>query len=354
MKIESLKDKKILILGFGREGKDTLSFLQKKFPGKRIQVADKSEKVIKRNNVKFILGKDYLKDIARYDVIIKSPGIPPLKELRDLNITSKTELFLDNCPGKVIGITGTKGKSTTASLTYEILKKSGIGTHLVGNIGKPALSFLNKAKENDVFVYELSSHQLFNIKKSPQVAVFLNIFPEHLDYYRNFKEYIKAKANITKYQKKEEYLVFNKKDKIVKRLASKSKAKKIPFNSVKVKNIIPQKDIPLKGKFNLNNIKAAIATVKVFNVPNKKIASAIKNFKPLPHRLEFVGEYKGISFYNDALSTVPEATIGAIEALGNDVQTIILGGFERNISFDSLAEKILRSNVQTLILFPTT
>jgi UDP-N-acetylmuramoylalanine-D-glutamate ligase len=344
MKLDELKKKKVLILGFGREGRDNFLFLRKLFPDKVLGIADKNSKLknqkSKLKKVRWCLGKDYLKSLKKYDVIIKSPGIPfkilPKSALK--KITTQTEIFFENCPAKIIGITGTKGKSTTASMIYQILKARGIKAHLIGNIGKPVLSTLLKAKSNDVFVYELSSHQLYKLKKSPQVAVFLNIYPEHLDYYRNFKEYARAKANIALYQTKSDYLVFNSKDKLIKEFAKRSKAKKIP----------------IKGKYYSLNKEAAKAVGKIFKVPSKIIQKVIRKFKNLPHRLELVGKFKGITFYNDALSTIPEATMAAMETLGSRVETIILGGFERNIDFKNLAKRILKSKIKTVILFPTT
>ncbi|MFC1663775.1 Mur ligase family protein, partial [Patescibacteria group bacterium] len=344
------------------EGMDTFKFLRKLFPKKVLGVGDrlefkklgkKAQKLIKSDKkAKLHLGKNYLKALKNYEIIIKSPGIP-LKTLKPLltkrnKISSQTEIFLENCPGKVIGITGTKGKSTTTSLIYKILKQGGIKAHLVGNIGKPVLTSLFKAKSNDVFVYELSSHQLMNLKKSPQIAVFLNIFPEHLDYYDSFKKYVKAKANITFHQKKEDYLVFNSRDKIIKEIAKKSKVRKIPFNlSLNFKTC-------LIGDFNLQNVKAAVAVGKIFKVSEKNIQKALKKFKPLPHRLEYVGIFKGITFYNDSLSTIPESTIAAIESFNNKVETIMLGGFKRNLNFNKLAKKVLKSKIKNVILFPTT
>lgn len=357
MKLKELKNKKILILGFGKEGKDTFLFLRKLFPKKILGIGDREVKTLinKDNKVKLHFGENYLKALKNYDVIVKSPGIP-LKILKPFiskkqRITSQTEIFMENCPGEIIGITGTKGKSTTASLIYRILKKGGIKVYLVGNIGKPALSLLSGAQSNDVFVYELSSHQLFNLKKSPQIAVFLNIYQEHLDYYKNFKEYIKAKSNITCYQTDQDCLIFNSEDKRIKEIVKKSKALKIPLNSIE---IIKSKEIPLKGEFNLQNVKAAIAVGKIFKVSDRNILAAIKKFKPLSHRLEFVGKFKGINFYNDSLSTIPEATMGAIDALGKNIDTLILGGFDRGQDFKNLVKKILKNKIKTLILFPIT
>lgn len=340
--LEELKNKKILILGFGREGRDTFLFLRKLFPKKVIGVADRNPNLSKPALSKSYFGRKYLSSVKDYDMVIKTPGIPfknlPKSALK--KVTSQTEIFFDNCKGRIVGITGTKGKSTTSAMIYEVLKAGGIKAHLIGNIGKPVLSFLNKTGDEaqQVYVYELSSHQLYNLRKSPQIAVFLNIYPEHLDYYRNFKEYARAKTNITLWQKKEDYLVYNSKDKLVSRFARKIKARKVP----------------IWGRYYELDKEAARAVGKIFRIPQKTISRALKNFKYLPHRLEPVGTYKGITFYNDALATIPEATIQAMETLGNKVGTIMLGGFERNIDFKELAKKVLKSKVETVILFPTT
>ncbi len=342
MEIKYLKDKRILILGFGKEGRDTFLFLRKLFPKKILGIADQNENVkCQMSNVKCYLGRNYLKTLKKYDVIIKSPGVPfKILPKTVLNkIISQTEIFFENCPGKIIGITGTKGKSTTASLIYQILKAGRIKAHLAGNIGKPVLNLLFTAKPEDVYVYELSSHQLYNLKKSPQIAVFLNIYPEHLDYYKNFKEYAAAKAKIALYQNENDYLIFNSEDKLVKKIAKKSKAKKIP----------------IKGKYHELNKAAAKAVGKIFKIHQKIIEKAIGEFKPLPHRLELVGTFKGITFYNDALSTIPETAILAMKTLGKRVQTIFLGGFDRKIDFKKLAEFIVKQkNIKNAILFPTT
>ena len=339
--LDELKNKKILILGFGKEGKDTFSFLRKLFPKKIIGIADKSDKIRKLDKkARMFLGKNYLKSLKNYDVIIKSPGIPfkilPKSQLQ--KIITPTEIFFNNCPGKIVGVTGTKGKSTTTSLIYKILKNGGVKAYLVGNIGKPVLSLLPSATAKAVYVYELSSHQLCSLKKSPQVAVFLNIYPEHLDYYNNFKEYANAKANITRYQTKNDYLIFNSKDKLVKGFAKKSRAKKIL----------------VKGSYYELNKNAARAVGRIFKIPRKTIEKAVRDFNHLPHRLEYVGTFKGIIFYNDALSTIPEATIAAVDFLGDKVETIFLGGFDRGLDFKNLVKRLLKSKVKNLILFPVT
>jgi len=339
-----LKNKRVLILGFGREGKDNFLFLRKLFPKKVLGIGDQKPLLHlfngRRKCVILHCGKNYLKVLKDYDVIIKSPGIPfkilPKSALR--KITTQTEIFFENCPGKIIGIAGTKGKSTTASLIYKILKQGGFESRLVGNIGKPVLSFLLNAKSDNIFVYELSSFQLMNLKKSPQIAVLLNNYPDHLDYHKNFQEYIKANANITKYQTKNDFLIYNSQDKITEKIANKSRAKKIP----------------IKGKHYELNMEAARQVAKIFKIPDKTISTAIKKFKFLPHRLEYVGKFKGIEFYNDSLSTIPETAIEALDFAGNKAQTLILGGFDRGLSFDGLAKRVVKSSVKTLILFPST
>jgi len=366
--LENFKSKKILILGFGREGIDSFLFLRKKFPAAVFGIADelkleklskKAKKIIRKYPpTKLHLGKDYLTKVKDYDVIIRSPGIAPRilspfisqKQI----LTSPTEIFFDNCPGEIIGITGTKGKGTTSSLIYRILKKGGRKAHLIGNIGKPVLQLLLSATPKDIYVDELSSHQLSTLKKSPPIAVLLNIYPDHLDYYGTFKKYAEAKANLCRYQKKSDFLIYNRENKTSRELSKKSKAKKIPINPKKIEKIIKIKNIPLKGKFNLYNVGAAIEVGQLYHISSKKIREAIKTFKPLPHRLEFVGTFKGIDFYNDSLATMPEATIAAIEALGKNIATLIAGGFDRGLSFKNVATAILKSNIKTLILFPTT
>ncbi len=359
-------------MGFAREGQDTLLFLRRLFPDKVIGIADKldarhltidAKKLLRKNkNINTHFGAEYLKSIGDYDVIIKSPGIPPkivkpfLKKSQIL--TSQTEIFFNACPGKIIGVTGTKGKSTTASLIHEVLKRGGFKTHLVGNIGEPVLSHLFKAGPKDIFVYELSSHQLLTLKQSPAIAVFLNIYPEHLDYYENFKEYFEAKRNICRYQKEDDFFLYNPADKYVAAAAKASPSQKIILSPKKAENFLKKQkiieSIKLKGGFNFLNMAAAIEIGRIFGIKDNKIAGAINGFTPLPHRLEFVGKFNGIGFYNDSLATVPEATMAALDALGEKVETIFLGGFDRGLNFENLAKRILKSNLKNLIFLPTT
>lgn len=362
MKIKSLEKKKVLILGIGREGADSFVFLRKKFPKKKLFVADKKKieeldsktRKLFDKNTELILGDDYLKNIKSFDVILKSPGISLSiikKHLaKKTKVTSQTELFFDNCPGMIIGITGTKGKSTTSSLIYSVLKEAGLNVSLVGNIETPSLSFLLKAKKDDVFVYELSSHQLQGLEMSPHIAVFLNIYPEHLDYYKNFKEYFTAKTNIAKHQKKNDYFIFNSKIKEINDFAKKVKSKKIEISSIDFAKFLKENQEFLEIT-HIDNLVAVLNVLKILGVKEEKIIKAFKKFKRPEHRLEFVGESKGIRFYDDSIATIPEATIFALDSLGSDVETLILGGYDRGIRYEKLGERLKKSNVRNLVLF---
>jgi len=380
MYLNELKNKKILVLGFGKEGKDNYLALRKLFPEKTFAIADKLEfkelpkktqKLLKQDKqLKLHFGKNYLRSLKNYQLIIKTPGIS-LRNIRPFlkkktKVISQTEIFFEYCPGKIIGVTGTKGKGTTSSLIYQILKNGKLRVHLIGNIGRPVFQALLRAKASDIFVYEISSHQLQTLKKSPFIAVFLNLYPDHLDYYKNFKEYCRAKESIARYQTKKDYFIYNSEQKLLREIAKKSKAKRIPIPTNYEFLIHPPKfckakfrragiRIPLTGKFNLQNIMAAVTVGKIFGVSDRKIIQTIENFKPLPHRLEFVGRYKEIEFYNDSFATIPQATIAALDALGKRVKTLILGGSsKKEIDFPLLAKKILKSKIENLILFPDT
>ncbi|HEB13513.1 MAG TPA: UDP-N-acetylmuramoyl-L-alanine--D-glutamate ligase [candidate division CPR3 bacterium] len=344
MKLSELKNKKILVLGFGREGKDTYDFLKKKGLGSVIGIADIKED-LQKEEATMHLGSSYLKAIGEYDIIIRSPGIPLSKIQEHLTsqqtLTSQTEIFFSNMKGTIIGITGTKGKSTTASLMYEVLKKEGVRAHLIGNIGKPVLEFLYNNSEDDVFVYELSSFQLATLKISPHIAVFLNLYEEHLDWHGTFKEYAESKANITRFQTIKDYIIFNKEDDKVKAIVDGSKAQKIGFKENRGKNMAASKE-PI------------LLVAELFGIPQKTAEKTVQEFKGLEHRLQKVGTYNGITFYNDSLATIPEATIAALDILGEDVQTLIAGGLDRGVSYEELGKRIQESNIETLILFKDT
>lgn len=366
MKLKDLEYKKLLILGLGREGLDTFKFLRNVFPKKKLYLADRrnlesfdidSKKLFKKDkNIELVLGEDYLKNIKSFDVIIKTPGISLSSINKYLNtktrLSSQTDIFFENCPGMIIGITGTKGKSTTSSLIYSVLKEAGFKAYLVGNIETPSLSFLSKAKKSDIFVYELSSHQLQGLKNSPHIAIFLNIYPEHLDYYKDMKEYFSAKENIAKFQKKNGYFIFNPKFKKIEKLANTVKSKKIAIDPDKFSSFFRNNTQFLKIT-HIDNLSSVLEICKILKIKEDKIIKAFKKFKRPSHRLEYVGEFRGIKFYDDSIATIPEAAIFAIDSLG-DVETLIVGGFDRGIKHDKLAKRIVKSHIKNLILFPSS
>jgi UDP-N-acetylmuramoyl-L-alanine---L-glutamate ligase len=357
MLISELEDKKILLLGFGREGQDSFLFLRKRFPEKSFGIADAKEfeelsketqnLINKDNKVILYFADSYLKQLHAYDVIIKSPGIPveqvkPLLKNKQI-LTSQTNLFFSNCPGQIIGVTGTKGKSTTSALIFHVLKAAKKNVHLVGNIGEPVLQFLDGAKKDDIFVYELSSFQLEILDRSPHIAIFLNLYAEHLDRHKNLKEYAAAKSNITRFQSQNDYLIFNDTDEYVQKIAESSLAHKIPFKPSQVKS----------SAF-AAPLQPVLLTAKLFGIHKEHALKSLTKFKPLPHRLHSIGTHRGITFYDDSLATIPEATTAALTILGKNVHTLIAGGYDRGIPQSSLAAAILKSNIRTLVLFPET
>ncbi|MBI4035300.1 MAG: hypothetical protein HY381_02785 [Candidatus Chisholmbacteria bacterium] len=329
---ERFAHKTICLLGYGREGQSSRQIIQSLLPRAHIGIADQK------------LNKNYLKTLKNYDVIIRSPGVPlsliePFIRPNTL-ITSQTKLFFEFCPGIIIGVTGTKGKSTIVSLIHHVLKPSLPQVQLIGNIGTPPLPLLDQATKSTVFVFELSSHQLLDLTQSPHIAVLLNLFPEHLDYYANFDAYVAAKANITRYQTSKDILVYNPADPAVLKIAQESKAQKYPFQ--------------VKPNHQLPSLDAAIVVGGLFNIPEAKINHQLKTFSPLPHRLEPIGTFRQITFINDSLATIPQATIHALRVTGVKLSTLITGGFDRGVDYQPLAQAILESPIHTLILLPDT
>lgn len=379
MEIEGLTDKKILILGLGKEGTSTLRYIRKKFPKKLIGLADQKtlnqldkdiQNIIKKDkNLKLYVGSNYQKDVNKFDIVFKSPGLHITKPTT-AQVNSQTQVFLGLFRDKIIGVTGTKGKTTTSSLIYKILKDAKIKALLVGNIGNPPFDYMEKTTNTDIFVYELSSFQLQDLKVSPHISVFLNLYKEHLNYHGGFENYKKAKLNITEWQKEGDFVVYNVDSRTVREIARKAKSTKIPFSIEKKLNtgafikdewvyygqekVLRTNDTKLKGRFNLNNILAATSVAKILNVPNYSIASSVKSFLPVKHRLEYIGNFGGVNFYNDSIATIPEATIAALETLSPNVDTLIVGGYNRGVDYTHLSKKISEEKIPNVILFPQT
>ncbi len=335
MKFEELQGKKIFIVGAGKEGKATMAFLQKVVPSAAISIVDQ------------INGSDYLNDVKKYDVVIKSPGVKP--SVLTVSYTTAINIFFANVKGITIGVTGTKGKSTTASLLYAILRQAGKKVHLVGNIGNPALTELAKVNgEDDIWVCELSSFMTADMQYSPNISVILNLFPEHMDYHGTTKAYYAAKKNILEYATENGYFVYNPEVEALVKLAKNTRAKTVPFIH---KLQFPEKTILLPGNHNRINVRAAVTVANILNIPDRDIEKTVKNFKPLHHRLENIGTFNGITFYDDAISTTPQSAMQAIETVKN-IGTIFLGGQDRGYDFSELAQKILDVKIPNLVLFP--
>lgn len=327
----------VLIAGYGKEGRITHRYLKKYYPRLRVGIADRKQ------------GRDYLSRQDKYDIAIKTPGIQ--SRLISIPHTTATNIFFSKVSNYIIGITGSKGKSTTTSLIYSILRESGRRVYLLGNIGNPMLAVLIKSIEpNAVLAIELSSYQLDDIKYSPDIAVVLNLFPDHMNYHGGVGEYYDAKHSIVRFQGNNDFFIYNGGYQELKSWARNSFSRGIDFNIIKLP---VQLETTLIGRHNLENIKAAIAVARTLAIPDKTIFSAIKKFKSLLHRLELIGQYRGIRFYDDAISTTPESTIAAIESL-REVDTIMLGGEDRGYDFTKLEMTIRHFGIKNIVLFPET
>ena len=341
---------RVLILGFGREGKSSLRFLKKFVPDIQLGVADanKNVEVESTPEVHLHLGQHYLDAISEYDWVIKSPGVklPEMSKNQLTKITSQTDLFLQIYGSQTIGVTGTKGKSTTVSLIYHLLKQSGKHALLMGNIGLPAFDFIEKIKAETLVVYELSAHQLQYVHHAPHVGLLLNLYPEHLDFFGSVETYQMAKENIFRFQKPDDIAICGPN---LQRLPCN------PFSELQQEikllfdNHITGKELlqltGLKGDHNLKNILLAAKAVLAVGMKSDKMVAALSNFRPLPHRLEDVGEYSGIRFVNDSIATIPQATIAAVKSL-EKVDALILGGFDRGLDYSELVDFLSKSAVR--------
>ncbi len=410
--LEFLQNKQIMILGYGREGKSTYKFLREHFPEILVTIVDSNMELLEQNPeltediyVEVVLGTNYFDNIDKYDLVIKAPGV----SLKDYDIDSfknkiysQLQLFLEFIPVFTIGITGTKGKSTTSTLIYKTLINQGKDALLLGNIGEPYFNYFEQMNENTICVLELSSHALEYVHTSPNIAIMLNLFEEHLDHYKSFAHYEAAKYNIVKYQKQDDYYIYNA---INQNMIAFEKEHlqdfDIQFNSHKyavlnnldneenldnadiheldqniqdgkyenyiaIKNneiiyngsVVCSSDIKrnILGDHNLNDILFVICVVKILNLDIEKFLETLAEFKPLEHRMEFVANINGVDFYNDSISTIPAATINAVTALEKlkPVNTLIVGGKDRGVNLEDLYKFLLKCKVKNIICMPKT
>lgn len=376
-----LSNKKIAIIGAGVSNIPLMEVLISN--GNDITIFDKKEinnmpeeaiKIIEKNNIKTFSGENYLENLVGFDVIFRSPSILPTnayleKEAsRGALITTEIEQVIRLAPCKIIGITGSKGKTTTTTIINEILTNLGYKTYLGGNIGIPLYSKLNNMNKEDIVILELSSFQLMNMKVSPNIAVVTNISPDHLDVHSSYEEYINAKKEIYLNQNKNDILVLNKDDDIVKNFANDAKGTIRYFSKNNLKDsyildndyisyngqhIIDTKKLLLKGSHNYLNIAASLNAIKDYiHVSNEELEHIISEINPVHHRLEFVRVINGVKWYNDSASTTPDKALAGINAFTEKI-VLIAGGSDKNISYTPLAKPIAKK-VSKLILFGQT
>lgn len=382
-----LKGKKILVLGLGLHGggAGTVRFLAKK--GVRLTVTDLRPRKILRptlkilnglKNIHYVLGRHQKEDFLKSDLIVKNPGVKPnspflkIAKRGGVPITSDLGIFFKHCPGKIIGVTGTRGKSTTAHLIWRFLqekfrKKNSLRTDLGlnrsrvflgGNIRKSVFALLPKIKNKDWIILELSSFQLHDLaqeKQSPTIAVITNIFPDHLNWHKNFADYIKAKRNIFAFQKKDDYLFIRDDDRLLKKLTKKTSSRTVLVKTHLTKRLKKIVDQNL-GRHYEPAVVLAMAVAKHFKVENGTMQKILKNFRGLEGRQKLIATIKGVRWINDTTSTIPEATIAAVDRFAKITPgrlILLAGGQDKKLDFRKLAQNI-KTKVAGLILLPGT
>jgi len=352
---------KIAIAGYGLEGESNYRYWTAN-PDNIITIADQRQpdKTLP-DGVSKIIGEDAFEKLADFDLVIRTAGLAPRKIKTNGKIWSATNEFFAKCLVPIIGVTGSKGKGTTASLIASILRESCKKVWLVGNIGEPSLDILNQIEKDDIVVYELSSFQLWDLEKSPHIAVILFIEQEHLDIHSDFNEYVRAKANITRYQTTADTLVYSLFNDYAKEIASGSKAKLIGYTDEKTahvkegnfyygEQIICSVDaLQIIGKFNQDNACAAIDAIWALTQDVEAIEKGIRSFKGLPHRLQFVRDFNGVKYYDDSIATTPTAAIAAVRSFDQPV-VIILGGSSKGSDFTELGKELQRHDIKKAIL----
>lgn len=361
--MERFLGKKICILGLGLENHSLLKFLGKVgFEGditvcdsRNIQELEARLSDVEMD-VKLNLGKKYDADLAGFDVILRSPGYPLFTEeikkakKKGALITSAMAIFLKISPtANIIGVTGSKGKGTTSSLIYTVLKKAGKKVYLGGNIGTPPFDFFSKLKKDDWVVLELSSFQLEDLEARFKIAVITNLFKEHLspvdpnnhNYHKTMKSYWEAKTNIFKYQKKGDFLVAS--------ARLKDKLEQTVIGGRVVFYTESELSSKLTGGHNKENIAAALEAAKILKIKKDVIVKAVAGFKGLPHRLEKVATIAGVEYYDDSFATIPEGSILALKSFAKPI-ILLAGGADKGADFKDFAREI-KKRVKYLILF---
>lgn len=377
-----IKDKKVAVIGIGISNTPLIKMLSEleakvtAFDKKTKEQLGDFYKELYSLDVGFSLGEDYLKNLRGFDVIFKTPviryDIPELIEAKNqgTRVTSEMEVFLEICPAKIIGVTGSDGKTTTTTLIYKMLSQEGYKCWLGGNIGTPLLDKIEEIGPNDMVVLELSSFQLHTINVSPQTAVITNLAPNHLDIHKSMEEYVDAKKNIYLYQKAGERLVLNFDNKITREMATEAKGEVVFFSRISTtdgvrledgnivinkngikRNVLNIKDILIPGIHNVENYLAAISAVYDM-VRDETIQTVANTFMGVEHRIELVRELNGVKYYNDSIASSPTRTIAGLNSFEQKV-ILLAGGYDKKISYEPLAPVIFEK-VKELILFGQT
>lgn len=353
---EYFRGKSVLLVGFGREGQSTFRFLRAAYPQLPLTIADCRPVTPPDAYTTCICGTDYLEAVNRFSLVMKSPGISfkSVEIAEGTEVTCQTDLFLRFADCKKIGVTGSKGKTTTSTLIYEMLRAAGRDCRLIGNIGVPVFDALNTLTPDTIAVIELSSHQLEFTKASPQVAVLTNLYEEHLEHYKGgFAGYVQAKSHIALYQSAEDLFLYN----ATQGLSQIPCLQSIPAESVGISAdaLLPfaLENPHLAGRHNRQDVLFAIAAAKRFGATDADCASAVRAFGGIANRMENIGTYRGITFYNDCIATIPHAVLCAVEAL-QTVDTLILGGKDRGLSYTDFVQALQKTQVRNIIGTPDT
>ncbi len=385
MKIEDLQGKRIGILGYGVEGQGLATFLSKHDIAYAIfDESPESFLLDDHKGADFFSGESVLEEIKKCEVVFRSPGIPlknkAVEAARNNGavISSQIQLFLENSPAKVIGITGTKGKSTTSKLIFEILKAAGKSVYLGGNFGSAVISLLDDLKAEDYVILELSSFQLQDLKISPHISVVLAVYSDHLDYHSDINEYWQAKSSITKYQSSSDFAIINFDAENSKAIGAMGDAKKFyihsRYDSTEEQQIqdgfiadkasgnlilveggkeniyLESEKVPLRGFHNLQNIGSAVLVARILGISDEIVYSALNSYKGLEHRLEFVLEKDGVKFYNDSISTTPESSLAAIASF-EEPKIVILGGSDKGSNYIQFGKEVAaQENVKAVVV----
>ena len=381
---EYIKFRKIAIIGLGVSNIPLLDYLYEKKANVTVfderNLDDISKEIMDKitsYNFTFHLGKNCLQNLKGFNVIFRSPSCLPTRfELqeeanRGAIVTTEIEMLMQMAPCKIIGVTGSDGKTTTTSLINAILRKAGYNTYLGGNIGTPLFTKLNEMTPDDIIVLELSSFQLMGMEVSPNISVITNITPNHLNIHKDYNEYIEAKKNIFKYQNEDEIVVLNYDNEITRSCAKEANSKVIFFSSKEKldngfivdegiikecedkvrKHILNTKDVILRGTHNYENIATAIATTRTL-VDLDIAVEAVKEFKPVEHRLELIREIDRVKWYNDSVSSSPTRTIAGLNSFDEEI-ILIAGGYDKNLDYTPIAKPIV-DKVKGLILLGQT